>query len=68
MMVDKIDNGWECPSYPTCVYRLEILEAKVATLERKWEKITLMLVANLVGVILTLVGVIGAISVYMAKI
>ena len=58
----KTDSG--CPQYPTCVYRIELLEKWKEAVEQKFDRLTNLLLANLSGVILTLVAIIGGLIIY----
>ncbi len=61
------DQKRGCPDYPTCLYRIDILEKWKEAVEKKLDGLTKLLIANLGGVVLTLLGIIGGLLIYMVK-
>jgi hypothetical protein len=61
------DQKRGCPDYPTCLYRIDILEKWKEAVEKKLDGLIKLLLANLGGVILTLIGGIVALVVYINK-
>lgn len=56
-----------CPEHQTCIFRIELLEKWKETVEKKLDGLSKLLVANLTGVILTLIAIIGGLLVYMVE-
>lgn len=57
----------QCPEYPTCVFRLELLEKWKDGVENKLNGIQKLLIANLTGIILTLIAAVIAALVWIAR-
>jgi hypothetical protein len=55
-----------CPEHPTCLFRIEVLEKQVVLIHNLLNGLMKLLIANLTGVILTLLGIIGGLLVYLA--
>jgi hypothetical protein len=55
-----------CPEYPKCVYRIELLEKWKEGAEKKLDGLYKLLLANLSGVVLTLVSGIIALVIFIA--
>jgi hypothetical protein len=56
-----------CPEHATCLFRIELLEKWKETVERKLNGMTKLLIANLSGIVLTLLGIIGGLLIYFAQ-
>ena len=55
-----------CPEYPKCVYRIELLEKWKEGAEKKLDGLYKLLLANLSGVVLTLISGIIALVIFIA--
>jgi len=64
---DNKDLKQGCEQYPTCVYRLELLEKWKEAVEKRLDGLMKLLLANLSGVVLTLLAIIGAMIVYVVE-
>ena len=56
-----------CAEHQTCLYRLDCLEKWKEGVEKKLDGFSKLLIANLSGVVLTLLGIIGGLLIYIAK-
>ena len=56
-----------CPEYPKCVYRIELLEKWKEGAEKKLDGLFKLLLANLSGVVLTLISGIIALIIFIAS-
>jgi hypothetical protein len=56
-----------CPEHQTCLFRIEVLEKWKEGVEKKLDGLSKLLIANLSGVVLTLLGIIGGLLIYIVK-
>lgn len=56
-----------CGEHANCIFRIELLEKWKESVEKKMDSLSRLLLANLTGVILTLLGIIGGLLIYVAK-
>lgn len=63
----NIEAPATCSEHPTCLFRIELLEKWKESVEKKMDGLMKLLIANLTGVILTLLGIIGGLLVYLAN-
>ncbi len=56
-----------CPDHPTCLFRIELLEKWKESVEKKMDNLVKLLIANLAGVITTLVAGIIGLLIYIAQ-
>lgn len=56
-----------CPDHPTCMFRIECLEKWKEGIEKKMDGFGKLLIANLSGIVLTLLGIIGGLLIYIAQ-
>ncbi len=56
-----------CLEHQNCIYRIELLEKWRESVEKKLDGLIKLLVANLTGVVLTLLGIIGGLLIYMVE-
>ncbi|NIV03280.1 hypothetical protein GWN26_01970 [Candidatus Saccharibacteria bacterium] len=56
-----------CSEHNTCMFRLECLEKWKEGVEKKLDGFGKLLIANLSGIILTLLGIIGGLLIYLAQ-
>lgn len=56
-----------CSEHQTCLYRLDCVEKWKEGVEKKLDGFTKLLIANLTGVVLTLLGIVGGLLIYIAR-
>lgn len=56
-----------CSEHQTCIFRIELLEKWRESVEKKMDGLTKLLIANLTGVVLALIGIIGGLLIYIAQ-
>lgn len=63
----KLNHTDVCTEHTTCLFRIELLEKWKESVERKMDNLAKLLIANLTGVILTLLGGIVGLLIYIAQ-